>query len=78
MIDEDDWALDYAFQSNDDEKIFFNRLFPKGDAAPPGVNYYFNDKKLFKSFEDSIKARGYTRFKYKRHPDDLPSKKLCT
>lgn len=38
MIDEDDWALDYSFQSNKD---------------------------LFKRLEDSIIARGYTRFKHR-------------
>ena len=62
---EDDWAYYYTFHSLDNNKLTVDRLFPKGEHAKPFVRYSFVTEKNYRDFESLIKARGFTRIKYK-------------
>jgi hypothetical protein len=82
MIDEDDWAFEYLFQSNVDEKKSVQRIFHKEGAGLPFVRYYFNNQQEYKIFENSIKEKGFTRFKdqssLRKDPTRISTKRFAS
>ena len=69
-IKEDNWGYTYSFHSITDKKISFIRTFSKKHSYEKGVFYYYDDKKDYKSFKDSLKMNGFEKFRtYEMFPD---------
>lgn len=60
-ITEDNWIFSYNFQSTSDKKISFARTFPKDRSDNIYLYYYFDDKKDYQNFKDSLKSKGFKK-----------------
>lgn len=69
-IKEDNWIFTYKYQSALDKKISFIRTFPKDQSDKIFLYYYFDEKKEYKNFKDSLSKKGFEKSKsYEMFPD---------
>ena len=70
-IKEDNWIFSYTFQSRTDKKISFIRTFPKDQSDKVFLYYYFDDKKDYKIFKDSLNIEGFEKLRsYEMFPNN--------
>jgi hypothetical protein len=61
VIEENNWMVSHIFQSATDRKIKFIRTFPKDQSDKIFLYYYYDDKKEYKGFKDSLKVKGFAK-----------------
>jgi hypothetical protein len=70
-VKEDNWIFSYTYQSTIDKKVSFIRTFPKDQSDKVFLYYYFDERKDYKNFKDSLKIKGFDKSKsYEMFPNN--------